>query len=148
MANSLNSSSTLCQSISWSGPSKKPSSVTIMNKNTFLMFILLVLLSVRFRSSSKNSLVLRTHFWYTLLVSQLVLLWRGRCGEAQERGAEHGRTDGKESRDEKCNLVAAVEGGEMIETCTHQAVRVSGGEAGKDGETERTAHHERGVDDT
>src|SRR6266516_3287269 len=85
---------------------------------------------------------------YTLLVSQLVLVWRGRCGEAQERGAEHGRTDGEESRDEKCNLVAAVDGGEGVESCAQQGVCASGGEAGKDGETERTTHHERGVDDT
>src|ERR1700730_608599 len=83
------------------------------------------------------------HFWYMLLVAR-----RGRRGEAQERGAERGRASGEDSRDEKGDVVPTVEGGEVIEACTHQAVRASGGEAGQDGEAERTAHHERGVDDS
>ena len=45
-------------------------------------------------------------------------------------------------------MVAAVEGGEVVEACAHQAVRASGGEAGQDGETQCAAHHERGVDDS
>src|ERR1700676_4635950 len=88
------------------------------------------------------------HFWYMLLVDRLVVTRRGWCSEAQERGAERGRADGEESRDEKCDVVAAVEGGEGAEACTHQAIRASGGEAGQDGEAERAAHHERSVDDS
>src|SRR5258708_1955494 len=55
MANSLNSSSTLCQSISWFGPSKKPSSVTIMNKKTFLITSPFLFFTSRQRGGSGHS---------------------------------------------------------------------------------------------
>lgn len=83
-----------------------------------------------------------------LLVARFALIWRGRHAEVQERGTEYGRASGEDGRDEKCNLITTVEGGEMAGTRTQRAVRASGGEAGKDGETRRATHHERGVDDT
>ena len=65
-----------------------------------------------------------------------------------ERSTERGRAGGEESRDEKCDVVAAVESGEGAGACDQQSARDSGSEAGKDGETQRAAHHERGVDDS
>lgn len=49
-----------------------------------------------------------------LLASRLVVARLStRRGEAEERGAERGRAGGEKSRDEKGDVVAAIEGGQV-----------------------------------
>src|SRR6059058_2251106 len=62
-----------------------------------------------------------------------------RRSDASCRGGEHGA-------DEERNVVAAEERGQGTVVGT-QAVGPRGGDAREDGETERSPHHERGVDD-
>ncbi len=67
------------------------------------------------------------------------MAWRG---DAEEYRTERGCTGGEEGRDEKCDVVATVEGGELAGASSQQATRASSSKAGKNGEAECATHHE------
>ena len=80
--------------------------------------------------------------------ARLVLLGVGGRGSGpQQRSADGGRGGREERADEEGSVVAAGERHERAVAGGGQALRAGGGEAGQDGEPERPAHHERGVDD-